>query len=649
MNLAKLFMTSEKCKVVAASIIPSVIMFLSLTIYIAQTRTDDLDRFLEEQGDTISALVVDLSRTALISGNSVYIQASIDALCVREGVRGIVVYRADGTILYGRNVADANPENEVTYVKEVFLDEGVDLDDDMFSENGVTSPGNTKSVEERSVGRVLVTLGKDNLNERRHNIVVDCLIFGGIALLISALIGSLIGLNITKRLSKVGALAVSLSRGEYGRTDVFRGDNEITDLGNVLNRMSVDLATVTRERDSQLKELILASEIVDKSSSAKTEFLGNITSETLVPLNNVLGQLNLLAETELKTAQRVHVEAAQTHLDYLLNLMEDLLEFAEYNQQEFSTKKRYFNFKECLSRIIIDNTLAVTDKGLSFETEYSGDPVLQDGYINSDPIRIRQIIQHLISNAIRFTQSGSIYIHTHTRKLSTGRVSVHFEIVDSGIGIDQNQYLELTELLQGLAPNDREFSQTKGQGLSICGVLARKLGARMSLRPATSNGLVVEMELEAEFSNTMIDVIHQNVERPRKEALAHVLYISDTHDVSSATAQLLSLRQIHTEVSGISHAQGSLIENRYDFIFIECQKQNSAMARLIRKMPHHALTPIIAIVETPLEKDQLKHQDEINEVFLRTVRKAVLYDRINDYARLKNSLNFIYSPKTEKD
>ena len=267
-------------------------------------------------------------------------------------------------------------------------------------------------------------------------------------------------------------------------------------LGQV-ERMTGISRDVTRRREIQ-QEVEGARAQAVAANAAKDEFLAHISHEIRTPLNGVIGMNNLLAQTSLTEEQRQYVELVGSSGRALLALVNDVLDYSRLQAQKLVLEQVRFPLRRWLWDVVAPMRVAAQAKGLDLLIDAS--ETLPKEAVG-DPGRLRQIVTNLVSNAIKFTQQGSIDVSMSLTHADATQMMLQLRVTDTGIGISaQQQQLVFDPFVQADNSTSRRYGGT-GLGLSICVKLAEMMGGRIELSSTLGHGSCFTVHVPLAYAN----------------------------------------------------------------------------------------------------------------------------------------------------
>ncbi|MDX2249318.1 MAG: ATP-binding protein [Bacteroidia bacterium] len=241
----------------------------------------------------------------------------------------------------------------------------------------------------------------------------------------------------------------------------------------------------------------------EKLGKAKEEFLANMSHEIRTPMNAVIGFAEQLAETSLNKQQKEFLRPIRNSAKYLLGLINDILDYSKIESGNFRLESIGFRPENVLESVRDTFSAGATRKGINLVCEKSGElPAVLKG----DPLRLKQMLFNLVSNAIKFTHDGEVRLTASTEGESEQGQILRFEIADTGVGIPQKSMDKIfMDFEQADNTTTRKYGGT-GLGLSITKKLAEMMGGEITI--SSQEGVGTKATLVIPFTpGTEADVV----------------------------------------------------------------------------------------------------------------------------------------------
>ncbi len=246
-------------------------------------------------------------------------------------------------------------------------------------------------------------------------------------------------------------------------------------------------------------ELTKAKENAEKASLAKAQFLSTITHELRTPLYAVTGLTHLLLEENPSENQKEHLNSLKFSGEYLLSLINNILDLNKLEANKVEVLKTNFNLKKRISDVLIALKNSADEKNTKIHFDF--DPTIPKE-LKGDPVKIAQILINLIGNSIKFTKDGDIWVSVDNIKQDNTFIWLDFKIKDNGEGISkENQKAIFENFTQGSTQINRKFGGT-GLGLSIVKNLLTLLGSEITLNSNLGQGSCFSFQLKFETLNS---------------------------------------------------------------------------------------------------------------------------------------------------
>jgi len=247
----------------------------------------------------------------------------------------------------------------------------------------------------------------------------------------------------------------------------------------------------SREAREEAQALRTARDKADAANIAKSEFLANMSHELRTPLTAILGFTDLLADTRDTTLteelRQEHVRTIKRNGEHLLAVINDILDLSKIEAGKMSVESIAVNPIEVLLAVESLMSVKASAKGIALAVELAT-PI--PGTIQSDPVRLKQVLMNLVGNAIKFTESGSVSMRVSFEPTTADGPALRIEVVDTGVGMTAEQIANLfSAYAQADASTTRRFGGT-GLGLRISRSLARLLGGEVTVTSEVGKGSV---------------------------------------------------------------------------------------------------------------------------------------------------------------
>jgi signal transduction histidine kinase/ActR/RegA family two-component response regulator len=311
-----------------------------------------------------------------------------------------------------------------------------------------------------------------------------------------------------------------------------------------------------------------ARQKAERASKARAEFLANMSHEIRTPLNGVLGLADALWRTELKPEQRDMLKMILSSGKALTGLLSDALDLARADSGQMEISEQPFDVRALIEEAAFPFEHLAGVKGLSFETVFEGEiPRASVG----DPLRIRQILGNLVSNAIKFTDKGGVRLVVTCEKNMSGKRFLRVSVEDTGIGMDDEMQSRLFRRFeQGDNSVTRRYGGC-GLGLSIANKLSEMMGGRLECVSAPGHGATFTLHLPLSDGEAAPETVPaaESVEAPAQEGKLRVLLAED-HPVNQKVVQIILGDLVEmTTVDNGAQAVEAVKQAEYDVVLMD--------------------------------------------------------------------------------
>ncbi|MBW0146855.1 response regulator [Marinobacter arenosus] len=317
--------------------------------------------------------------------------------------------------------------------------------------------------------------------------------------------------------------------------------DELTELEQALNKMRLQILEDTRSlRQTTIQSQGERDEAI-RANHAKNQFLANVSHELRIPLQSVLGYANLLTDTPLDQDQREYVHTLLSASEGLSAIINDLLDISSMEAGKLVLDDIPFDLRETLNDLVHMLGSRAREKGLALELRIDED---LPWALKGDPVRIRQILLNLTSNAIKFTDSGHVLISIEVLGRRDDQARLRLAVEDTGVGINPEDiplvyepYVQLGQRFQRQLPG-------AGLGLTICRQLVNLMDGSLDLesRPGEGSTFWIEITLPvAPESSARVRPDTRMVKNRR-------ILVVDSYELSrKITLEMLSRHEVHIE------------------------------------------------------------------------------------------------------
>ncbi len=389
-----------------------------------------------------------------------------------------------------------------------------------------------------------------------------------------------------------------------------------------------------REAKSMLHKVQLSKEAAEKSAQAKSEFLANMSHEIRTPMNGILGLLHILSATKLDDTQQNYMEKALFSTNELLRIINDILDFSKIEAGKLEMEQIPFNIHDICRDLHNLFAHSFEEKGLSFEL-HEGQHATTT--LVGDPLRLKQVLLNLLSNAMKFTHQGSVRLHIESTITDAQQLQCRFIVKDTGIGLSE----EHTNLLfQAFSQADtsvtRKYGGT-GLGLAISKRIVEMMQGDIWVDSIVNEGstftftAIFPLAQQEESSATLP---HGNPETQDAPCVGHLLLVEDNQINQLIAEELLTSAGYTLDIAHNGQEALDMLENNaYDLVLMDIQMpimDGLTATVAIRTQEKFANLPIIAMSAHAMSGDKEKSLAHgMNDHITKPISPQVLFSTLN--------------------
>tara|TARA_R110002167_G_scaffold61728_3_gene174346 strand:+ start:28041 stop:30851 length:2811 start_codon:yes stop_codon:yes gene_type:complete len=553
---------SLKDWVILLTIVPTTIISLIVAGYLSYSRYSELDQFIYQRATSIIAPLAISSATPLLEKQRDNLRTLIGFSHRSQSdiIKSIAIFTKDNQVFvtsaYHGDAHTLRVKAGQSLPNRIIYD---DYDDyliyrapiiDEFTAQTNNSRLNT-DINSDVIGYIAIQIDKSSIKYAQQQLLVNAFFIVLVGIIISALFAYKLIKSVTRPISSMvlaidrireGKIESRISGQLFGELNFLKnGVNAMAQsLGDYQDEMqrSIDQATIDlRESLEQFEiqnvELDIAKRKAQDANKVKSEFLANMSHELRTPLNGVIGFTRQVLKTPLSDTQRDHLQTIERSAGNLLSIINDILDFSKLDAGKMVIENIPFSIRESVEETL--TLLAPSAHKKNIELSLRVSPLLPDSLIG-DAMRVKQVMVNLASNAIKFTDKGSVDINIEGSVIAQNLYKIKVTVQDTGIGIPNQQQHSIFEAFgQGDKSVTRIYGGT-GLGLVISQRLVLELRGSIGFESIEHKGSTFWFTFQCEVNPI------PTLQLPTPECLKDktILYYEPHAASRLATAEILA-------------------------------------------------------------------------------------------------------------
>tara|TARA_B110000211_G_C14059193_1_gene544756 strand:- start:62 stop:1900 length:1839 start_codon:yes stop_codon:yes gene_type:complete len=447
-------------------------------------------------------------------------------------------------------------------------------------------------------GYIIIKANNSVIDEKINKFSFQILMLSFVLVAIMILVVMYLQKFISTPVNQLVRISKEITSGNYSARAKVDSNDELKDLEQAFNQMVVDIVNAKEEAEFAAK--------------FRADFLANMSHEIRTPMNGVVGMVDMLDKnTVLSNDQAQYVDTIKSSCTSLLTIINDILDLSKLEADKMTLFTSCFNISKPISQVTSLFHAKAQEKSLKINVKYLAGI---ESIIQADEVRFKQVLSNLLSNAIKFTDEGSVSIIVEAITKSSVKQTLKISVVDTGIGMKQNELKHLFGAFNQLDSSSTKKYQGTGLGLAISKKIVGLFNGEIQVESEYKKGTTFYFTMDCEIGKDLIETYKIEAEEKGEIDVSGkfkktVLLVDDKNvNLIVASAMLKKMEYNVVTASDGFKAIEAYKKGKFDLILMDIQMPNMdgvEATNIIKALPS-SHPPILGLSANAMEGDAEK-------------------------------------------